>query len=357
MPRPPGHQAGALRRLPQRTSLRLRQRRPRPAHPLAGDLRRSIPGAPPSRRCCSCSPRAARPRPPGRRLPRAGPPRRECEPPDHRGDHDPAPADPRRSRPDGVEGRRPPPGRGTPRRGRAAEEAVRARRAKPVSLWTGSVGHLAPARFRGVGGGWAAGRRRLPRAAAARPEKIPHRMTWDATAVRTAMPAAAPGASSTPPAPGPSRARRLGEHAAADRISYRVPDFNEPATRARYAGKGTPRSARAPPRSPRSPPSPTPRRPRTAQARTPPGSCGAAPPVFTSGGGGSADQLPARGALGLGARAAVDEGHANAVFRARPSNAGPRPAQRTGRSPAPSCPHSAWHRSPAGESSPTHSPF
>ncbi|KJY16505.1 flavoprotein, partial [Streptomyces katrae] len=31
----------------------------------------------------------------------------------------------------------------------------------------------------------------------------------------------------------------LGERAAADRISYRVPDLNDPATRAWYAGKRT----------------------------------------------------------------------------------------------------------------------
>ncbi|MGW7191339.1 NAD(P)-binding domain-containing protein, partial [Streptomyces sp. NPDC054838] len=95
----------------------------------------------------------------------------------------------------------------------------------------------------------------------------------------------------------------LGERSAADRISYRVPDLQDPAVRARYAGR------------------------RTAVI-------GSGASVFTalayladlakdgagthttwilrrgiSGstfGGGEADQLPARGALGLAAKAAVD---------------------------------------------------
>jgi thioredoxin reductase len=102
----------------------------------------------------------------------------------------------------------------------------------------------------------------------------------------------------------------LGEHAAADRITYRVPDLNDPAVRARYAGKrtaviGSGASAF------------------TALAglatlaeRTPGTHAvwvlrrGISGSTF---GGGSADQLPARGALGLAAKAAVDDGHADAV--------------------------------------------
>ncbi|MGW5474206.1 NAD(P)-binding domain-containing protein [Streptomyces chartreusis] len=102
----------------------------------------------------------------------------------------------------------------------------------------------------------------------------------------------------------------LGERAAADRISHRVPDLKDPAVRARYAGK------------------------RTAVV-------GSGASAFTAlayladlakeeagthavwilrrgisantYGGGEADQLPARGALGLRAKAAVDAGHASAA--------------------------------------------
>ncbi|BFO18206.1 hypothetical protein SHKM778_45940 [Streptomyces sp. KM77-8] len=122
-------------------------------------------------------------------------------------------------------------------------------------------------------------------------------------------------ASGTWTAPGPaggSGLAALGERAAADRITYRVPDLKDPAVRARYAGK------------------------RTAVI-------GSGASAFTalayladlakaddgkgtkavwilrrciSGstfGGGEADQLPARGALGLAAKAAVDDGYADAV--------------------------------------------
>ncbi|SCF62882.1 NAD(P)-binding domain-containing protein [Streptomyces sp. MnatMP-M17] len=102
----------------------------------------------------------------------------------------------------------------------------------------------------------------------------------------------------------------LGERMAPDRISYRVPDLNDQAVRARYAGK------------------------RTAVIGSGASACTAlaslaglakdAPGTHTvwilrrgiSGatfGGGAADQLPARGALGLAAKAAVDNGHADAV--------------------------------------------
>ncbi len=98
----------------------------------------------------------------------------------------------------------------------------------------------------------------------------------------------------------------LGEHAAADRIRYQVPDLTDPAERARYAGRriavaGSGHSAL------------------TALvafaelAETAPGTRvhwllrrGAVGNTF---GGGDADQLPARGALGQRAAAAVTAGH------------------------------------------------
>ncbi|MFD4258672.1 NAD(P)-binding domain-containing protein [Streptomyces sp. NPDC058534] len=122
----------------------------------------------------------------------------------------------------------------------------------------------------------------------------------------------ASGTWATPSPAGGSGLAALGEKAAADRITYRVPDLKDPAVRARYAGK------------------------RTAVI-------GSGASAFTalayladlaksddgagtkgvwilrrsiSGstfGGGDADQLPARGALGLAAKAAVDAGHADAV--------------------------------------------
>ncbi|MFJ5707953.1 NAD(P)-binding domain-containing protein [Streptomyces sp. NPDC093105] len=102
----------------------------------------------------------------------------------------------------------------------------------------------------------------------------------------------------------------LGERAAADRISYRVPDLADPAVRARYAGRRTAVIGSG------------------ASAFTALASFAAlareeadtkAVWILRRGlsgatfGGGSADQLPARGALGLAAKAAVDEGHADAV--------------------------------------------
>ncbi|MGW0561681.1 FAD-dependent oxidoreductase [Streptomyces sp. NPDC003016] len=120
-------------------------------------------------------------------------------------------------------------------------------------------------------------------------------------------------ASGTWSTPGPIGADGLparGERAAAAQVTYRVPDLTDPGTRARYAGK------------------------RTAVI-------GSGASAFTalaylaalagqeedthsvwilrrgiSGstfGGGAADQLPARGALGLAAKAAVDDGYADAV--------------------------------------------
>ncbi|MEU9106120.1 NAD(P)-binding domain-containing protein [Streptomyces xanthophaeus] len=120
----------------------------------------------------------------------------------------------------------------------------------------------------------------------------------------------ASGTWSTPGPAGGSGLPALGEKTARDRISYRVPDLKDPAVRTRYAGK------------------------RTAVI-------GSGASAFTalayladlakgqegthavwilrrgiSGstfGGGESDQLPARGALGLAAKAAVDGGYADAV--------------------------------------------
>lgn len=120
-------------------------------------------------------------------------------------------------------------------------------------------------------------------------------------------------ASGTWTVPGPAGANglaALGEKAAADRISYRVPDLRDPAVRARYAGK------------------------RTAVVGS--GASAFNALVTLTGlaeeergthalwilrrgisgstfGGGEADELPARGALGLAAKAAVEAGHATAV--------------------------------------------
>ncbi|MBZ3908526.1 MULTISPECIES: NAD(P)-binding domain-containing protein [Streptomyces] len=122
----------------------------------------------------------------------------------------------------------------------------------------------------------------------------------------------ASGTWATPSPAGGSGLPALGERGAADRITYRVPDLKDPAVRARYAGKrtaviGSGASAF------------------TALAyladlaRTEDGAGTKGVWVLRRGisgstfGGGEADQLPARGALGLAAKAAVDEGHADAV--------------------------------------------
>ncbi|WP_311932057.1 FAD-dependent oxidoreductase [Microbispora sp. H11081] len=102
----------------------------------------------------------------------------------------------------------------------------------------------------------------------------------------------------------------IGEHSAADRISYRVPDLRDPAVRARYAGRrtavvGSGASAF------------TALAALAELAGQEPGTHavwilrrGIGAGTF---GGGEADQLPARGALGLAAKAAVEAGHATAV--------------------------------------------
>ncbi|MEU5580579.1 NAD(P)-binding domain-containing protein [Streptomyces huasconensis] len=122
----------------------------------------------------------------------------------------------------------------------------------------------------------------------------------------------ASGTWATPSPAGGSGLPALGEKAAADRITYRVPDLTDPAVRARYAGGrtaviGSGASAF------------------TALAyladlaTSDDGAGTKGVWVLRRGisgstfGGGEADQLPARGALGLAAKAAVDEGHADAV--------------------------------------------
>lgn len=120
----------------------------------------------------------------------------------------------------------------------------------------------------------------------------------------------ASGTWSTPAPLGGDGLPALGERAGADRIAYRVPDLADPAVRARYAGRrtaviGSGASAF------------------TALAyladlaEQVPGTHavwilrrGLSGSTF---GGGEADQLPARGALGLRAKAAVEAGHAGAV--------------------------------------------
>ncbi|HWM36086.1 MAG TPA: flavoprotein, partial [Streptomyces sp.] len=120
----------------------------------------------------------------------------------------------------------------------------------------------------------------------------------------------ASGTWSTPSPMGADGLPALGEKAAADRITYRVPDLKNPATRTRYAGRrtaviGSGASAF------------------TALALLA-GLAEDAPGTHASWilrrgigestfGGGEADQLPARGALGLRAKAAVDDGYAEAV--------------------------------------------
>ncbi|MEU0131840.1 MULTISPECIES: NAD(P)-binding domain-containing protein [unclassified Streptomyces] len=114
----------------------------------------------------------------------------------------------------------------------------------------------------------------------------------------------------TPGPAGGSGLPALGEKAAADRFVYRVPDLGDPAVRSRYAGRrtaviGSGASAF------------TALAALAGVARDEPGTHavwilrrGIGGSTF---GGGDSDQLPARGALGLAAKAAVDQGHADAV--------------------------------------------
>ncbi|MFE7414686.1 NAD(P)-binding domain-containing protein [Streptomyces laurentii] len=143
-----------------------------------------------------------------------------------------------------------------------------------------------------------------------REERIPARAVVDAS-----------GTWSTPSPAGADGLPALGERAAATagRVSYRVPDLDDPAVRARYAGRrtaviGSGASAF------------TALAALASLAKSEDGGTGTHTTwILRRGlsgstfGGGSADQLPARGALGLAAKAAVDGGHADAVtgFRTR----------------------------------------
>jgi thioredoxin reductase len=120
----------------------------------------------------------------------------------------------------------------------------------------------------------------------------------------------ASGTWSTPGPMGADGLPALGEKTATDRVSYRVPDLKDPAVRARHAGKRTAVIGSG------------------ASAFTALASLadlaeeeqgthttwilrrGIGANTF---GGGEADELPARGALGLRAKAAVEDGHASAV--------------------------------------------
>ncbi|MGW7362062.1 NAD(P)-binding domain-containing protein [Streptomyces sp. NPDC054841] len=122
----------------------------------------------------------------------------------------------------------------------------------------------------------------------------------------------ASGTWTTPSPAGASGLPALGERTAADRITYRVPDLKDPAVRARYAGKRT-----AVIGSGASAFTALAYLADLAQAEDGTGTHAAwilrrsiSGSTF---GGGEADQLPARGALGLAAKAAVDNGYADAV--------------------------------------------
>ncbi|MGW2782731.1 NAD(P)-binding domain-containing protein [Streptomyces populi] len=122
----------------------------------------------------------------------------------------------------------------------------------------------------------------------------------------------ASGTWTTPSPAGGSGLPALGERAAADRITYRAPDLRDPAVRARYAGKrtaviGSGASAF------------TALAHLADLAKDDDGTGTKAVWILRRGisgstfGGGTSDQLPARGALGLAAKAAVDDGYADAV--------------------------------------------
>ncbi|MBL1101924.1 NAD(P)-binding domain-containing protein [Streptomyces coffeae] len=122
----------------------------------------------------------------------------------------------------------------------------------------------------------------------------------------------ASGTWTTPSPAGAGGLPALGEREAAGRITYRVPDLKDPAVRARYAGKqtaviGSGASAFT-------------ALAYLADLAVSDGGAGTkAVWILRRGisgatfGGGAADQLPARGALGLAAKSAVEDGHADAV--------------------------------------------
>ncbi|CAL9501190.1 NAD(P)-binding domain-containing protein [Streptomyces sp. enrichment culture] len=122
----------------------------------------------------------------------------------------------------------------------------------------------------------------------------------------------ASGTWAVPSPAGGSGLPALGEKAAAERITYRVPDLTDPAVRARYAGRRT-----AVIGSGASAFTALAYLAELAESADGAGTKGTW--ILRRGvsastyGGGTADQLPARGALGLAAKAAVDAGHAEAV--------------------------------------------
>ncbi|MCX5589167.1 NAD(P)-binding domain-containing protein [Streptomyces erythrochromogenes] len=124
----------------------------------------------------------------------------------------------------------------------------------------------------------------------------------------------ASGTWSTPGPAGGSGLAALGEKAAADRTTYRVPDLKDPAVRARYAGKRT-----AVIGSGASAFTALAHLADLAKSDDGQGAGTHATWILRRGisgstfGGGEADQLPARGALGSAAKAAVDGGYADAV--------------------------------------------
>ncbi|MGW4650733.1 FAD-dependent oxidoreductase [Kitasatospora sp. NPDC004289] len=120
----------------------------------------------------------------------------------------------------------------------------------------------------------------------------------------------ASGTWSTPGPAGADGLPALGEHAHTARISYRVPDLDDPAQQARHAGKrtaviGSGASAFTALALLADLAADAPGTHATWVLRR---SIGA-----DTYGGGEADGLPARGALGLRAKAAVDHGHATAL--------------------------------------------
>ncbi|MEV5606704.1 NAD(P)-binding domain-containing protein [Streptomyces sp. NPDC052225] len=120
----------------------------------------------------------------------------------------------------------------------------------------------------------------------------------------------ASGTWSTPSPAGADGLPALGEKTAAARIAYQIPDFKQASVRARYAGKrtaviGSGASAFTALAALADVAENTPDTHAVWILRR-----GISGSTF---GGGESDQLPARGALGLAAKAAVDAGHADAV--------------------------------------------
>ncbi len=89
----------------------------------------------------------------------------------------------------------------------------------------------------------------------------------------------ASGTWATPSPAGGSGLPALGEKAAAERITYRVPELKDPAVRARYAGKRTAVIGSGPPPSPPSPTSPTSPSRTTARAQRGCGFCAGVSPA------------------------------------------------------------------------------